>query len=497
MSENIARGFQELLSRGSRGGYPWAGNVDAIVARVRELAHGGAPVDRRSMLAAGGEMRDLVSHARGLGVDWPLVLRHVGTTAVEPAEATHSPEKIALVKQILSLMGPQPTHGAQIALSDSQMLRLLQARFSQADDEEAYAKLACGKHGRLYAQLQYELRDTESAWNHGAQGVVQLLFPGGHAQERHLDLASGVGTLATAFNRAQVTPPAITNVDINPHLVAYGKILHPTHDFINTGMTQFIHQVPGGHFDSASLLFGLSHLNPAERVIAFHNVRNALKPGGLFVLTEPEDFEFTPAFRDEAGRLGFDAVETRPIAAHGSKDYRISLVALRRRAGMPKPPFPAALNFPTMFDKLLAAKMEDLQKLLDALKERPLPRKPGGGGTTREPPAFAPGSYSFDREARAIRVRGVILRPETPGEGDAAVGSAKSISSTSSGLAEGELRELAIKRLTDRGEELDPAKRVARLRRQKTGRTNTVDFERARVRKMINSEMGNIREGRS
>jgi len=123
--------------------------------------------------------------------------------------------------------------------------------------------------------------------------VERYRFACGHARGcQVLDAACGVGYSAPMFLEAGAR--SYFGFDINPDAVAAATLQYRTHEaisFVVDDACEFRH-VPVDAFDLAVSFETIEHVPSAEAFLA--NVRRALRPGGIFIVSTPCRLRYSP-----------------------------------------------------------------------------------------------------------------------------------------------------------------------------------------------------------
>ncbi|HEY9282415.1 MAG TPA: class I SAM-dependent methyltransferase [Pyrinomonadaceae bacterium] len=151
-------------------------------------------------------------------------------------------------------------------------------------------------------------------WNHNAHYHGYLL---GHLPERcHrvLEIGCGTGDFSRLLARRA---ESVLAVDLSPRMIRAARErseAYPNIEFVAADAMS--HQLPAGHFDCVATLTTLHHLPAAP---ALRKIREALKPGGVFVCLDLYR-------RSGLGDLLFDGVA-----------YPASLLLRLMKTGKPRP----------------------------------------------------------------------------------------------------------------------------------------------------------------
>ena len=124
--------------------------------------------------------------------------------------------------------------------------------------------------------------------------------PGAHV----LDLGCGTGLELEEYFRLNPTAH-ITGIDLAPGMLATLKAKFPEKDMTLVQGSYFDEPFGEGVFDAAVSVESLHHFIQAEKILLYRKLKQALKPGGYFILTDyfADTDEQEVFYREELLRL--------------------------------------------------------------------------------------------------------------------------------------------------------------------------------------------------
>ena len=258
--------------------FPWACGEDPMtlglrVARVPALAGVRWPILQSSANLAGG------AEARTLA-EVPEPLRVAADMVIDGGELPGTPSTV------IDLRGYEQSRSWSVlrsgALSEREIDAALHAQFHF--DAGSY-DTAIQDEIPVYAELQ-----------------EQLELASGDAARRILELGTGTGETA---RRLLVRHPGATlvGVDESNEMLSVARARLPA-DRVSLIVSRLEDPLPDGPFDLIASALAVHHLAPAEKRRLFGRIREALAPGGRFVLADvivpvnPADaaIELTPGY---------------------------------------------------------------------------------------------------------------------------------------------------------------------------------------------------------
>lgn len=219
-------------------------------------------------------------------------------------------------------------------LTDLEKLRLMQG-FLVGNMTGQHAALQ-GPFGKQYAELYEKTLAYAHAATHSAHAVASLILHEAKPEQLLLDIASGPGTLATAFKQRGQETPHIMHIDQNPFFKGIIRRNHPEHEFIHGDAAKIATLVPKGHYDFATFLFAARHFSEESLAKTAQGANRALRTDGKFILTTPDDTPFDKNFLQGLQKMGFSVDENRPVIADESgKQTKIQLLVLSKKTEAP------------------------------------------------------------------------------------------------------------------------------------------------------------------
>lgn len=152
----------------------------------------------------------------------------------------------------------------------------------------------------------YESENPTRKWLHGErrEWVLQAIHRHAKKQGRFLEVGVGCGI----YTRELATLGEVTGIDINPEFISAANKIPNVVASIGDVQELGFHNA----FDVALCSEVIEHVPDSRRAI--HQIGNALKPGGVLILTTPNSFSTMEIF----ARL----LSLRPIAKLASLIYR-------------------------------------------------------------------------------------------------------------------------------------------------------------------------------